>query len=122
MGFRQHLTKGDAHGTKVSASLVEGMQDLAAQVHWASEDSKLALSRVLGAGVALRLTGSRDARPKPPQAREWRRCSQLCGRQTPRPAAAPRSLRSADPLCTATWSVLSLSMTYCGSSLEARTV
>jgi hypothetical protein len=27
------LTKGEAHGTKVTASLVEGMQDLAAQVH-----------------------------------------------------------------------------------------
>ncbi len=42
------LTKGEAHGTKVTASLVEGMQDLAAQVHWASEGSKLALDRVLG--------------------------------------------------------------------------
>ena len=78
--------------------------------------------RAVTLGVALRLTGSSGARPKPQQAREWRRCSQQCGRQTPRPAAAPRSLRSADPLCTATWSVLSLSMTYCGSSLEARTV
>jgi hypothetical protein len=42
------LKKGEAHGTKVTASLVEGMQDLAAQVHWASEGSKLALNRVLG--------------------------------------------------------------------------
>ena len=78
--------------------------------------------RAVTLGVALRLTGSSGARPKPQQAREWRRRSQQCGRQTPRPAAALRSLRSADPLCTATWSVLSLSMTYCGSSLEARTV
>ncbi len=46
------LTKGEAHGTKVSASLVEGMQDLAAQVHWASEGSKLALNRVLGVSQA----------------------------------------------------------------------
>jgi hypothetical protein len=42
------VTKGEAHGTPVTASLVEGMQDLAAQVHWASEGSKLALDRVLG--------------------------------------------------------------------------
>lgn len=42
------LTKGEAHGAKVSACLVDGMQDLAAQVHWASEGSKLALDRVLG--------------------------------------------------------------------------
>ena len=32
--------------------LVEGMQDLAAQVHWASEGSKLALDRVLGVSQA----------------------------------------------------------------------
>src|SRR4029453_9963907 len=40
-------------------------------------------------------------------------------------AGAParlRSLRSADPLCMARWSVLSLSIRYCGSSLEAGTV
>ncbi len=43
------LTKGEAHGAKVTDSLVDGMQDLAAQVHWASEGSKLALGRVLGA-------------------------------------------------------------------------
>jgi hypothetical protein len=42
------LTKGEAHGARVSASLVEGMQDLAAQAHWASEGSRLALERVLG--------------------------------------------------------------------------
>jgi hypothetical protein len=42
------LTKGEAHGAKVTASLIDGMQDLAAQVHWASEGSKLALDRVLG--------------------------------------------------------------------------
>jgi uncharacterized protein len=46
------LTKGEAHGTKVTASLAPGMQDLAAQVHWASEGSKLALDRVLGASQA----------------------------------------------------------------------
>ena len=46
------LTKGEAHGAKVTASLVEGMQDLAAQVHWASEGSKLALDRVLGVSPA----------------------------------------------------------------------
>ena len=46
------LTKGEAHGTRVTASLVEGMQDLAAQVHWASEGSKLALDRVLGVSEA----------------------------------------------------------------------
>jgi len=46
------LTKGEAHGTKVTASLVEGMQDLAAQVHWASEGSKLALDRLLGVSQA----------------------------------------------------------------------
>jgi hypothetical protein len=46
------LTKGEAHGTKVTASLAEGMQDLAAQVHWASEGSKLALDRVLGVSQA----------------------------------------------------------------------
>jgi hypothetical protein len=37
-------------------------------------------------------------------------------------AGAPASLcslRRADPLCMATWSVLSLSIRYCGSSLEA---
>jgi uncharacterized protein len=46
------LTKGEAHGTKVTASLAPGMQDLAAQVHWASEGSKLALDRVLGVSQA----------------------------------------------------------------------
>ena len=46
------LTKGEAHGAKVTASLVEGMQDLATQVHWASEGSKLALDRVLGISQA----------------------------------------------------------------------
>ncbi|MDP9035682.1 MAG: DUF1993 domain-containing protein [Myxococcota bacterium] len=46
------LTKGEAHGTKVTASLAHGMQDLAAQVHWASEGSKLALDRVLGVSQA----------------------------------------------------------------------
>jgi len=46
------LTKGEAHGVKVTACLVEGMQDLAAQVHWASEGSKLALDRVLGVSQA----------------------------------------------------------------------
>ena len=46
------LTKGEAHGTKLTASLAPGMQDLAAQVHWASEGSKLALDRVLGASQA----------------------------------------------------------------------
>lgn len=43
------LTKGEAHGVKVTASLAPGMQDLAAQVHWASEGSKLAIDRMLGA-------------------------------------------------------------------------
>jgi hypothetical protein len=33
--------------------------------------------------------------------------------------AGSRSLRSADPLCMARWSVLSLSIRYCGSSREA---
>jgi hypothetical protein len=42
------LAKGEAHGAKTTASLAEGMQDLAAQVHWASEGSKHALDRVLG--------------------------------------------------------------------------
>ena len=46
------LTKGESHGTTVTASLVEGMQDLAAQVHWASEGSKVALDRVLGVSQA----------------------------------------------------------------------
>ncbi len=46
------LTKGEAHGTKLTASLAPGMQDLAAQVHWASEGSKLALDRVLGVSQA----------------------------------------------------------------------
>lgn len=46
------LTKGEAHGTKVTASLAEGMQDLAAQVHWASAGSKLALDRLLGVAQA----------------------------------------------------------------------
>ena len=46
------LAKGEAHGTTVRASMVEGMQDLAAQVHWASEGSKLALDRVLGISQA----------------------------------------------------------------------
>jgi hypothetical protein len=46
------LTKGEAHGAKVTSSLVDGMQDLAAQVHWASEGSKLALERVLGIAQA----------------------------------------------------------------------
>jgi hypothetical protein len=46
------LTKGEAHGTKVTASLAPGMQDLAAQVHWASEGSKLALDRLLGVSQA----------------------------------------------------------------------
>ena len=48
MNLKTILTKGEAHGAKVTASLVEGMQDLAAQVHWASQGSKLALDRVLG--------------------------------------------------------------------------
>lgn len=46
------LAKGEAHGAKVTASLAPGMQDLAAQVHWASEGSKLALDRVLGVAQA----------------------------------------------------------------------
>jgi hypothetical protein len=46
------LTKGEAHGTKLTASLAEGMQDLAAQVHWASEGSKLALERVVAVSSA----------------------------------------------------------------------
>jgi hypothetical protein len=46
------LTKGEAHGTGVTASLVDGMQDLAAQVHWASEGSKHALNRLLGVSQA----------------------------------------------------------------------
>ncbi len=46
------LTKGEAHGTPVSAALVEGMQDLAAQVHWSSEGSKLAIARLLGVSQA----------------------------------------------------------------------
>jgi hypothetical protein len=46
------LTKGEAHGAKLTASLVEGMQDLAAQVHWASEGSKLALERVVAVSLA----------------------------------------------------------------------
>ena len=32
------------------------------------------------------------------------------------------SFRSADPLCMAKWSVVSLLIKYCGSSFEARTV
>lgn len=52
------LTKGEAHGTKVTASLAEGMQDLAAQVHWASAGSKLALDRVLGVAQAPAPTAS----------------------------------------------------------------
>ena len=52
------LTKGEAHGTKVTASLVEGMQDLAAQVHWASEGSKLALDRALGVSQAPAPSGA----------------------------------------------------------------
>jgi hypothetical protein len=50
--LKTFLTKGEAHGTKVSCSLVDGMQDLAAQVHWASEGSKMALGRVLGVAPA----------------------------------------------------------------------
>ena len=46
------LTKGEGHGTKATACLAPGMQDLAAQVHWASEGSKLALDRVLGLSQA----------------------------------------------------------------------
>ncbi|RYZ05600.1 MAG: DUF1993 domain-containing protein [Myxococcales bacterium] len=46
------LTKGEAHGTKVTASLVEGMQDLATQVHWVSEGSKAALDRVIAGSLA----------------------------------------------------------------------
>jgi hypothetical protein len=46
------LQKGEAHGTRVTACLAPGMQDLAAQVHWASEGSKLALNRVLGVSEA----------------------------------------------------------------------
>lgn len=46
------LTKGEAHGTKVTACLAPGMQDLAEQVHWASEGSKIALDRVLGVSRA----------------------------------------------------------------------
>jgi hypothetical protein len=52
------LTKGEAHGATVTASLLEGMQDLAAQVHWASEGSKLALNRVLGVGQGPAAAGS----------------------------------------------------------------
>jgi hypothetical protein len=36
-----------------------------------------------------------------------------------RAPAERRSLRRADPLCMAKWSVLSLSTRYCGSFLEA---
>jgi len=46
------LMKGEAHGTKVTAALVEGMQDLAAQVYWASAGSILAFDRVLGVSRA----------------------------------------------------------------------
>jgi|SRR4051812_9030171 hypothetical protein len=53
------LTKGEAHGTKLTASLVEGMQDLAAQVYWASEGSKLAFDRLLA-------VSSTPATPPPP--------------------------------------------------------
>lgn len=52
------LAKGEAHGAKVTASLVPGMQDLAAQVHWASEGSKLALDRVLGVVQAAPVAAS----------------------------------------------------------------
>src|SRR5260370_6789893 len=60
------LAKGEAHGAKVTASLVEGMQDLAAQVHWASQGSKLALDRVLGvaqAVLAIYSSGAKEAAP-----------------------------------------------------------
>jgi len=50
--LKKLLTKGEVHGTKVTACLVDGMQDLAAQVHWASEGSKLAVDRVLGVSQA----------------------------------------------------------------------
>lgn len=48
MNLKTILAKGETHGASVTASLAPGMQDLAAQVHWVSEGSKLALDRVLG--------------------------------------------------------------------------
>lgn len=47
--LKEVLRKGESHGTALTSALAEGMQDLAAQVHWASEGSRLALDRVLGA-------------------------------------------------------------------------
>jgi len=52
------LFKGEAHGTPITACLVDGMQDLGAQVHWASEGSRLALDRVLGVSQAPAPTAS----------------------------------------------------------------
>src|SRR3954469_24531759 len=46
------LTKGEAHDIGVTAALTPGMQDLAAQVYWASEGSRLALERMLGVSRA----------------------------------------------------------------------
>lgn len=46
------LAKGEAHGILPTATLYEGMQDVAAQVHWASEGSKMALDRLLGTSPA----------------------------------------------------------------------
>ncbi len=46
------LAKGEAHGTKLTASLAEGMHDLAAQVHWASQGAKLGLERVVAVSLA----------------------------------------------------------------------
>ena len=51
-GLKKVLAKGEAHGAQVTVCLVDGMQDLAAQVHWASEGSKMALDRVLGVARA----------------------------------------------------------------------
>jgi hypothetical protein len=44
------LTKGEAHGTKVTASLVEGMQDLAAQVEEDWPPLELERARAVAAG------------------------------------------------------------------------
>ena len=46
--LKEVLRKGEAHGAALTCALADGMQDLAAQVHWASEGSRLALERVLG--------------------------------------------------------------------------
>jgi hypothetical protein len=63
--LKEVLRKGEGHGVAPTCALVEGMQDLGAQVYWASEGARLALERVL-----VPSTGALRA-PPPPSATHY---------------------------------------------------